>query len=296
MTMIIAQQSGFNVLQSLQSAFTTLVGYLPQIIGALLVLVVGYIIARLLKAGITKLLNRFRVDDRLTAGQGGQYVERFSPRGSPARLVGTVVFWVLMVFVLSSAIGTLGIPALTGFMNLVLSYLPRVIAALLILAVATAVAGAVGGIAHRAMGDTPTGRVVRTAAPALVMAIAVFMVLTQLRIAPVIVTATYIAMIGAIALGSALAFGLGGREAAADMINSGYRRAQQEQETVRQDMRTGRERARAEQQNWSMQEAGSGGGPSEGEADTERSMSAPSSEQQDRGGAGQDRGGSYRAT
>jgi hypothetical protein len=60
------------------------------------------------------------------------------------------------------------------------------------------------------------------------MAIAVFMLLTQLGIAPVIVTDTYIALIGAIALGSALAFGLGGRDAAADLINSGYRKAQEQ--------------------------------------------------------------------
>ncbi|GAA4863258.1 mechanosensitive ion channel family protein [Saccharopolyspora cebuensis] len=257
--MFLAQQpgGGFNVLQGLQSAFTQLLNYLPQIIGALLVLLIGYVVARLIKAGLTKLLNKFRLDERMTSSQGGHYVERFSPRGSPARLVGTVVFAVIMVFVVSSAIGTLGIPALTGFMNTVLGYLPRVVAALLIFLVAAAVAGAVGGVAHRTMGDTPTGRVVRTAAPTLVMAIAVFMILTQLQIAPTIVTITYVALIGALALGSALAFGLGGREAAADLINSGYRRAQQEQETVKRDMRAGRERAEDEAaQRTSPQEGG----------------------------------------
>lgn len=269
MTMILAQ--GFNVLNSLQNAFTTLVTYIPVIIGALVVLVIGYIIARVVRWLITKALQKMHADNRLTRGQGGQYVERLSPNGSPSQLVGTVVFWVLMAFVIASAIGTLGIPALTGFMNLVLSYLPRVIAALLIFVVAAAVASAVGGLAHRMMGDTPTGRVVRAAGPTLVMAIAVFMILAQLNIAPVIVIVTYSALVGALALGSALAFGLGGRDAAADMINSGYRRAQEEQETVKQDMQTGRDRAQSESQSWSMQSGG---------------------EQQ----SGQEAGGSYRAT
>jgi hypothetical protein len=102
---------------------------------------------------------------------------------------------------------------LTGFTNLVLSCLPNVIAALLIFIVTAAVAGAVGGLAHRTTGDTPTGRVVRAAAPALIMAIAVFMILTQLGSATVIVVTTYTALIGAAALGVALAFGLGGRDA-----------------------------------------------------------------------------------
>ena len=105
---------GFNILQSLQNAFTTLLNYVPNIIGALLVLLIGYIIARLLRAGITKLLKRVRLDERLTHGRGGEYVGRFSPDGSPSKLVGLVVQWVLLVFVIVSAVGTLNIPAVTG--------------------------------------------------------------------------------------------------------------------------------------------------------------------------------------
>jgi small-conductance mechanosensitive channel len=247
MAVVLAQTDpdpGFNVLQSLQTAFTTFVNYLPQILGALVVLLIGYIIAKVLDKAITALLRKAKLDRRLSENQGGRYVEKLSPKGSPAALVGGVVFWVIMLFVISAAISTLGIPALTGFMNQVLGYLPNVLAALLIFIVAAALAGAVGGLAHRTMGDTPTGRVVRAAAPALIMGIAVFMILTQLGIAPVIVTITYIALIGATALAAALAFGLGGRDAAAQLVNSGYRAAQDHADTVKADVQTGRERAR----------------------------------------------------
>lgn len=251
MSQVLAQAdygNGFNALQSLQSAFTQFVNYLPQLIGALIILLVGYIIAKILDTLITKGLQKAKVDQRLSANSGGRFVEKVSPAGSPSRLIGGVVFWVIMVFVITSAIGALGIPALTGFMNLVLAYLPNVIAALLIFVVAAAVAGAVGGLAHRTMGDTPTGKVVRAAVPALIMAIAVFMILTQLGIAPVIVTATYIALIGALALAAALAFGLGGRDAAADLVNSGYRKAQQQTDQVQQDLSTGQDRAQRDAQ------------------------------------------------
>ncbi|SDK81111.1 Conserved TM helix [Actinopolyspora mzabensis] len=280
MDMVLAQGTGFNVLDSLQSGFTQLISYLPQLIGALLVLVIGYIVARLLRALVTRLLRRVHLDDRMSrAGQGARYVERLSPRGSPSRLVGTVVFAVIMLFVLSSAIGTLGIPALTGFMNVVLGYLPRVIAALAIFLLAAAVAGAVGTLAGRTLGDTPAGRMASTAAPALVMAIGVFMILTQLRIAPVIVTVTYVALVGAIALGSALAFGLGGREAAAEMINSSYRRnfGDAAQATSPQGAET-----TEQSQNWSVRGAGTAPEPSGAPAETEQ--------------GGGDSGGSHRAT
>jgi Conserved TM helix len=246
---------GFDILQSLQSAFTTFLNYVPNVIGALLVLIIGYIIARLIRAGISRLLRKVRVDEKLTHGSGGEYVARFSPQGKPSQLVGLVVQYVLMVFVIVSAVGTLNIPAVTGFVNLVLAYLPNVLAALLIFLVAAAIAAAVGGLVHRTMGDTPTGRVARSAAPTLVMAIAVFMILNQLGIAETIVNTTYIALIGAVALGSALAFGLGGRDAAADLINSGYRKAQQQSDQVRADMQTGRERGRAEAQQYTQQYA-----------------------------------------
>ena len=244
MAQLFPRASAFDIFQSLQNGFTRFVDYLPQLIGAIVILVVGYIIAKVLNKVITKLLQKVRLDERLSVNQGGRYAEKISPKGQPSRLVGGVVFWVIMLFVISSAIGTLGIPALTGFMNTVLGYLPNVLAALLIFIVAGAVAGAVGGLAHRMMGDTPTGRIVRTGAPALIMAIALFMILTQLGIAPVIVTVTYIALIGALAVAAALAFGLGGRDAAAELVNSGYRRAREESGQVRADVTTGRERTR----------------------------------------------------
>jgi len=246
---------GFDILQSLQSAFTTFVNYLPQLLGAIVVLVIGYLIAKILDKVIIKLLRKARLDQRLTANAGGRFVEKVSPGGSPARLVGGVVFWVIMLFVIASAIGTLGIPALTGFMNLVLSYLPNVLAALLIFIAAAVVAGAVSALAQRTLGDTPTGQVVRTGAPALIMAIAVFMILTQLHIAPVIVTATYIALIGAIALGAALAFGLGGQDAAQDMINSGYRKAQEHYDILARQAQQARERGRRDAQ-WAQETTG----------------------------------------
>jgi small-conductance mechanosensitive channel len=276
---------GFNILQSLQSAFTTFVNYLPQILGAIAVLVVGYIIAKILNMVITKLLRRAKFDAWLTSTSGDRFVEKVSPGGSPARLVGGVVFWVLMLFVISSAISTLNIPALTGFMNLVLSYLPNVLAALLIFIVAAAVAGAISGLAHRTMGESPTGRVVRTGGPALVMAIAIFMILTQLGIAPVIVTTTYVALIGALALGTALAFGLGGREAAADIINSSYRKAQEQADTVRQDAQLARERGHRDSQR-AHERADAPAQPDE--QDMPRSTH-PSSQQTPGGGPGQPR-------
>ena len=109
------------------------------------------------------------------------------------------------------------------FLAAIYAYLPKVVAALLIFIVAGLIATAVGALVARTMGDTPTGKIVGTVVPVLVMAIAVFMILDQLEIAPQIVTITYAALMGSLGLGLALAFGLGGRQAAAELHRHGGR-------------------------------------------------------------------------
>lgn len=242
------QIAAVDIAGSVETALNDIFAFLPRLIGFLLILLIGFVVARLLQAVIRKVLERIGVDRRLHETDAGSYIERVSPGASPSNGIGRVVFYIVFIYAIVVAIGQLGIPAATAFMSDVLSYLPNVIAAIAIFVVAALIAGAVGGLVHKAMGDTPTGRVLRAAAPTLVMAIAVFMILTQLNIAPEIVTATYYALIGALALGAALAFGLGGREVARDMLQSGYDKAQEQQDQVKQDAQLARERGEQQAQ------------------------------------------------
>jgi Conserved TM helix len=124
------------------------------------------------------------------------------------------------------------------------AYIPNVLAALLIFVVASLIAGAIVTLVNRTMGDTPTGGIVRAAAPVLVMAIAAFMILDQLNIATNIVVITYAAIVGSVALGMALAFGLGGRDVARRLLENAYSKGLEVKDDVRRDVRTGVERGR----------------------------------------------------
>jgi hypothetical protein len=231
-----------QIADSIQQGLDSLLGFIPNVIGFLLILVIGWFVAKAVKAAVTKLLEKVGVDRALHSSEAGTYVERLSPDASPARLIATIAYWFVFLFVLSVAISALKIPALTGFLNDVQSYLPNIVVAVLIFVIAAVLAGAVGGAAHRLMGDTPTGRVVRAVAPTLILAIATFMVLNQLEIAPQIVTITYAALLGTLALAGGLAFGLGGREVAGDMLRSAYASGQRNAGQIKRDVQTGRER------------------------------------------------------
>jgi Mechanosensitive ion channel, conserved TM helix len=229
-----------EVSESLQRGLDDLLGFLPRLVGFLLILLVGYLVAKALQKVVSLALEKVGTDRALVSGAAGSYVERVTPEASPSKLIGRVVFWFVLLGALSIAITSLGINALNDFLADVFGYLPNVVAAILIFVVASALAGWLGRVVSRLLGDTPTGKLAATALPVLVMAIAVFMILNQLQIATDIVTITYAALMGAVALGMALAFGLGGREVASRMLEDAYRRGREERSLRRVPEDSGR--------------------------------------------------------
>ena len=234
----------FNAGDSLQNAFTELVAFLPNLFGALLVLLLGYIVAKVLGGVATRALGRSGFDDAIHREPTGRWIKRVIPR--PSNLVGAIVFWAILLGAVSVAVDVLGIEALENLVAAIYGYLPNVIAALLIFVVAVAIAAGVATLSSRVLGDTSLGRIVSTVAPILVFAIATFMILDQLKIAETIVTITYAALLGSLALGSALAFGLGGRDVAAQMLQGAYAKGQENKEQLKRDLELGKERAKRE--------------------------------------------------
>lgn len=222
-----------EISESVQQALDDLVGFLPNLLGFLIVLLVGYLVAKVLQKVVALALEKAGTDRAVREGSSGEMVNRLVPDISPSALIGRVVFWFIFLGALSIAISALGITALNDFLADVFAYLPNIVAAILIFIVATAVAGLLARVIARTMGDSPSGKLAATAVPALVMAIAVFMILNQLQIATTIVTITYAAVMGAIALGMALAFGLGGRDVASRLLEDAYRKGQIERQRLR---------------------------------------------------------------
>jgi hypothetical protein len=231
---------------SLQQALDSFFEFLPRLLGFLVVLLIGWLIARLVKAAVARVLEKVGLDRAMHSGSTGRYVDRVAPDTSPSRVIGALAFWFIFLGALAIAVSQLGIEALDNFVASIAAYLPNIVAAVLIFVLAGAVAAAVAGLVARTLGETPTGKVVGTVAPVLVMAIATFMILDQLQIAPEIVTITYAALLGSAALAMALAFGLGGREVAHRMLDDAYRKGQEQRAQVRRDVEVGRERAGAE--------------------------------------------------
>jgi len=216
--------------------------WLPKLVGFLIIILIGYVVAKIVGGIVARTLGRAGFDRFLERGAGGSYAMRVID--SPSKLLGTLTFWALFLGALSIAVDVLGIAALEDLIHSVWAYIPNILAALLIFVVAGAIAGGLAALIERTMGDTATGRIVKVVAPVLVMAIATFMILDELQIASNIVVITYAALMGAIALALALAFGLGGRDVAARLLENGYAKGQAVKDDVARDVRVGVDRGR----------------------------------------------------
>src|SRR3954469_12757333 len=92
-----------SISDSLQRGLDQLVGFLPRLIGFLIILLIGWLIARAVKALVVKGLQSIGVDHALQGGSAGTYVDRVLPDARVSEIIGTIVFWFLFLGALAIA-------------------------------------------------------------------------------------------------------------------------------------------------------------------------------------------------
>jgi hypothetical protein len=217
--------------------------WLPRLIGAIVILVIFYLIAKAVGRLIERALPKTGIDRAVHSGKYGEYVARYASGLRPSAVIAAIAFWFIFLTGILLALSTLGIAALNNAIAAVVGYLPNVVAAILILVVAIAIAGVVGGAIAKLMGDTALGKIAATVVPVLVITVAVFMALVQLEIATQIVVGMFYIVLGGIVLAAALAFGLGGRNAAQRLLDGAYEKGQAAMPQAREEMAIAKERA-----------------------------------------------------
>lgn len=196
--------------------------FLPRLVGALIWLLIGYIVARILKAALTRGLRAIKFDRLAQRAGVEQAIEAMGPKLDAAGLLAGIVYWYVFLYFVVLAVSSLGITTITTFVNGILLYLPNVFVAILIVMVgalaATLGADLVKGAASGAGLATATflSTVVRYA----ILTFAVFAALTQLQIAPALIYILFAAIMGALAIAGGLAFGLGGVDSARSLLAS----------------------------------------------------------------------------
>lgn len=205
----------------LTTAFDGLVAFFPSLVAGLAILLVGYIVAKVL-GRVTRSLARRLGFDRLVARLG---IGSPDDRAKSPEWLGRAVFLVGMLVTVVQAARAWKLEIVANGLAHVVAYLPHVVAAIFVLAVALWAGNWVRERLLRAGAERigVTG-LVPASARVLVIGIGVFMALRELQIAPEIVNAGFIIMLGAVGIAGAIAFGLGGRDTAAKITESWYER------------------------------------------------------------------------
>ena len=223
------QSTSVNFGDRLQASFSQVFGDLvPAMLGALVILFAGYLLAKVLEKLTERFLRRIRLNRMLERGGVMQAVERSGSHLNPIRVITNLVFWLVMFAVILVAANALGLESLANVFSELVSYIPSVIAAIVIILVGIVLGGFVGGLIAASAGAVHGGRALARLGRGGVIVLAIFMALQQLGIATDIVTTAFAILFGAIAFALALAFGLGNRDLAAEITREWYDRYRRE--------------------------------------------------------------------
>ena len=210
-----------DLLGPLENALSTFLSYLPQLVGALIILIIGYIVAKVLQALVGRVLRGVGFDNWMERGGIKQFFDRAQTNHTPATILGLLVFWFVFIIALTMATDALGIPQVSAVLGQLIAYIPSIIAAILILILAALLANFLSGIVRGATGSDLLASIARYA----IIVYAVFAAITQLGIAVELTAPTFLILLGAVALAAAIAFGIGGADVARDILQKAYNRS-----------------------------------------------------------------------
>ena len=224
-----------QIQESLLNVLNTFLSYIPQLIGAIVILVIGFLVARALQAVVSRLLRSIGFNQWMERGGIKQFFDQAQTRETPASVLGKLVFWFVFIIALVMAADALGIPQVSAVLAQLVAYIPRVIAAILILILAALLANFLSSVVRGATGSDILANIARYA----IIVYAIFAAITQLGIAVELTAPTFLIVLGGVVLAAAIAFGIGSREVARDIVERAYGRidrgTNQEQRGSRQE-------------------------------------------------------------
>lgn len=205
---------------SVTSFWTQLASFVPQLLAALVLLFLGWLLANVVRTGVMKLLDVLRFDS--LAEKTG--IEAFLKQGnldlSLSRLLAKLAYWIIIFVVIVTVANSLGLHMVADLFNKVVFYIPNIIVAILVLVFGVLVARFINRMVFAYLNNIGVqgALTISTLSEYATIIFVVFVALEQLEIGTNLLTAAFQIGFGAIGLALALAFGLGGREWAAGVI------------------------------------------------------------------------------
>lgn len=209
------------VAASLQNLWALLVGFLPSLIGAIVIVVVGVFVGAILHRVVERVIFYLKLDTLLRRLGLEGYLQRANLTLNSGHFLGRVTYWFVLLAFFLAASDILGFASLSSFIRDILNYVPDVLVAILILLASLMVANFLRGLVRASVlgAQLHAARAMGTLTWWTVVVFGFLTALLQLGIAVSVINTVITGLIAMFALAGGLAFGLGGKDYASHLIS-----------------------------------------------------------------------------
>ena len=226
---------GSALMTSLAAAMTMFFSAVPKILGFAIIVIVGWLVAGLVQKGVAALLRTVKFNELAQRSGFAGFVRNMGTETDSAEMIGAVVKWFIRLIALVVAFDALGLPAVSDVLRQLLLWLPNVVVALAVLVIAGLAANALSSVVRGAAaeGGLENPDFLAKLASGMVWAFGIVVAVSQIGIATVLINTLFMAVVGALALALGLAFGLGGRDTASQIVRSWYSKGRQNSQRLK---------------------------------------------------------------
>ena len=214
------------IVEPTKEMLTRIANFVPILIGALVILIVGWIIAKIIKGLVNRILAVIRFDVIAEKAGVSNILSKGGIKLTARQMISGLAYWLVMIMVLVMVVNALGLTVASQLLEGLLVYIPKVIAAIFVLVLGMFMGNIVSGIIRTTASNAnlPKPQMLGNISQWAIVIFAATISLVQLGIAPLLVASTFNILFGGICLALGLAFGLGGKDIAAKYLEDLRRR------------------------------------------------------------------------
>lgn len=220
---------GTAVMTSISNALAMFMAAIPRVLGFVVVLIIGWLIASAIAAAVSALLRGVNFNGLAQRSGFSGFVNKMGVQRDSSGFIADITKWFVRLITLVVAFDMLGLPAVSQVLQQMLLWLPNLVVALVVLVIAGLAANALANLVRGATASSGMGNpdMLANIARVAVWTFGIVVAVNQIGIAVTLVNTLFMAIVGALALALGLSFGLGGRETAGRIVESWYRKGQE---------------------------------------------------------------------
>jgi len=208
------------VMEPVTAMLARVASFLPTLLGVFVILIIGWIVAGILKNVVVKLLKLIQLDTATEKAGLGDVLRRGGIRQTLSELVGVLIYWLVMLMVFMTSLNALGMTVAASLLDKVIMYIPNVIAAMFILTLGIFFSSMIGTVVRTASSNAgiTQAKFLGQLTQVVIMIFAIMITLEQLNIASSVLNLAINIVLASIGLAFALAVGLGSKDIAGKLV------------------------------------------------------------------------------